>query len=244
MLSNLFGTLWPVGLLVILTIPASVYLAYVTKQWDRHRTHVVLHYELDAVEAASFQQLCAGLQALGAVARLTRVEARQVHGDWKRNAGATTSLQISPATVLPPGNTPWLETNVPVWSLRWHQGNLALIFLPDRMLIEQGPMTAAVPYSQVQITTEVSRWVESGYVPPDARVLSYTWQYTNKDGSPDRRFNGNRQLPIIEAAYVGFQHASGLNLLLQASSTERTAGFVQSFRSFRPLICAEPPIVA
>jgi hypothetical protein len=232
------------GALAIFALLASGYGVYAAKQWDRQRMHVVLHYDLDSAEQASYQQLCAGLQALATTMRLARVDARQVHGDWKRHAGATTALRLSPAVVMPPGRLPWLETNVPVWSLHWRLGRFALIFLPDRLLVEQGGVTAAVPYPLMQVTLALSRFVENGLAPPDARILSYTWQYTNKDGSPDQRFKANRQLPVTEAAYIAFQSPTGVTLMLQASSREKATVFVQGFRNFQPLICAEPPVVA
>lgn len=232
------------GALAILAIPAFVYGVYVAKQWDRKRLHILLNYELDLDEQSSYQQLCAGLQALATSARLVRVDARQVHGDWKRNAGATMAVQVSPAAVLPPGSLPWLETNVPVWSLHWHYGHVALIFLPDRILVEQGGVAAAVPYPLMQVTLAFNRFVEEGFVPPDVRILAYTWQYTNKDGSPDQRFKDNRQLPVTEAAFIGFQSVSGVNLVLQASNTHAANAFVQSMQNFQPLVCADPPAVA
>ncbi|MGO8946874.1 MAG: hypothetical protein ACLQUY_04235 [Ktedonobacterales bacterium] len=227
----------------IVTTLASIALCYYIWRWDRQRTHVVLQYELDPAESASYQQLCSGLQALASTARLLRVDARQVHGDWKRNAGATTALHMSPAAVYPPGSLPWLETNVPVWSLRWRGGHLALIFLPDRLLIEQNRYTAALPYAQAQVTTAINNFIENGVVPPDARVVAYSWQFVNKDGGPDLRYKGNHQLPVTEQAYIGFQSPTGLNLMLQASNRQKTAAFVQSFQSFHPLICAEPPVL-
>jgi hypothetical protein len=236
----ILGIIWQVA---IVTILASIGLAYYIRQWDRQRTHVALHYELDPAESASYQHLCAGLQALASTARLLRVDARQVHGDWKRNAGATTALHVSPALVYPPGSLPWLETNVPVWTLRWREGHLALIFLPDRLLVERDRSTAALPYAQAHVTTAFNSFIESGIVPPDARVIAYSWKYVNKDGGPDRRYKGNHQLPVTDQAYIGFQSATGLNLMLQASNRENATVFVQSLQSFRPLICAEPPLI-
>ncbi|TDE35441.1 hypothetical protein E1B25_17530 [Antarcticimicrobium sediminis] len=32
--------------------------------------------------------------------------------------------------------------------------------------------------------------------PSDATMVGQTWKYVNKNGSPDRRFKDNRQLPI------------------------------------------------
>lgn len=232
----ILANVWPVALLVI---PLSVFGAHYVYQWDRQRTHVALHYDLDGQEGQNFEGLCAGLAALASTARLQRVEARQLHGDWKHQAGTTTALKLAPASVLPPGRLHWLETNIPVWSIEWRQGGIALSFLPDRILIEQQHAVAAVPYANVQVSTTLGRFVESGRAPSDARILGYNWQYPNKDGSRDRRFNNNRQLPVIEVVYLGLQSAGGLQLLLQASNRQRAEGFFQSIQRYRPLMCAE-----
>jgi Protein of unknown function (DUF4236) len=79
----ILGSVWPVA---ILTVPLSVYGAYYVFHWDRQRTHVVLHYDLDTQESRHFAHLCTSLTALASVARLQRVEARQVHGDWRLEA--------------------------------------------------------------------------------------------------------------------------------------------------------------
>ena len=190
--------IWPVA---IVTVPLSIFGGIYIFRWDRQRTDVLLQYELDADEAIRYHQLCSGLAALSATHRLLRVEARQVHGDWKHRAGTTTALRLAPVNVIPPGKLPWLETNIPVWSIRWREGKVALTFLPDRVVIEQGRRIAVTPYSELHITTTVGRFVEQGSVPQDARILGYNWQYPNKDGGPDRRFNNNRQWPVSEVYY-------------------------------------------
>lgn len=40
------------------------------------------------------------------------------------------------------------------------------------------------------------RFVEDEGVPSDAAVVGHAWEKANKDGSPDRRFANNRQIPI------------------------------------------------
>lgn len=235
----ILANLWP---LAIVTIPLSVYGAYWLHGWDRRRTHVALHYELDAQEDQNFAQLGTALSALASTARLQRVEARQVHGDWKHQAGATTSLKLAPVAVLRPGGTRWLETNVPVWSIYWREGQIALRFLPDRVVIEQRRAVAAVPYPELHASATVGRFIEPRAYPPDARLLGYNWQYPNKDGGPDRRFKYNRQLPVTEAAYIGLQSASGLNLLIQSSNRQHAEAFVNGLRAYKPLVCAEPAL--
>lgn len=241
----ILGNVWPhIWQLAILFVPLSAYGAHYLYHWDRQRTHVVLHYDLDTQEHRNFAQLCTAVAGLGSIARLQRVEARQVHGDWKHQAGATTALKLAPISVLPPGRIRWLETNVPVWGIQWRQGGIMLAFLPDRVIIQQRRAVAVLPYADVHVTTTVGRFVESGAVPRDAQLLGYNWQYPNTSGGPDRRFKHNRQLPVTEATSIGLQSASGLSLAIQASNRQQAEAFVTTLRSYVPLLCTEPPITA
>jgi hypothetical protein len=234
-----FANFWPI--MGVATTLLSIAGGYYLYGWDRKRTHVVLHYDLDAQESQNYQRLCAGLTSLASTARLLRVEARQVHGDWKHQAGATTALKLAPVRVLPPMCDGWLETNVPVMGILWREGKVTLRFLPDRVIIEQARQVAISSYADVQVNATLGRFVESGSVPRDARVVGHNWQFPNKDGVPDRRFNNNRQLPVTEAAYIGLQSGSGLDLLIQSSSRQTAEAFVNTMRTYRPLIYPEAP---
>ena len=223
---------WP---LALIAAPLSAYGAYFVFHWDRQRTHVHLQYELDPQENQNFAQLCTALAGLASIARLQRVEARQVHGDWKHQAGASTSLMLAPVAVIPPKSIRWLETNVQVWSIQWRQGGITLSFLPDRVFIQQHRAVAVVSYSDIQVNATLGRFVENKTVPPDARIVGYNWQYPNKSGGPDRRFKNNRQLPVTEATYIGLQSSSGLNLAIQASNRHLSETFLHTLRTYKPL---------
>jgi hypothetical protein len=209
-------------------------------QADQARRFVALNYELDAEEAASYEQLCTGVSWLAYAALAQRVDAQYAHGDMKHFAGTTTALRMSPVTFIHPGQIPWLKTNVPVWSIRWGGGGSGLIFLPDHILFEQGSLIAVIPYSDVQLSATSGRFVEYGMVPRDAHIASYTWQYLNKNGTPDRRYAANRQLPVLDVAYIGLDAPNSFQLLLQLSNQHSAEVFTNTFRQFRPLVCPEP----
>ena len=48
-------------------------------------------------------------------------------------------------------------------------------------------------------------------MPRDSHQIGSTWQYVNKKGGPDRRFNNNRQLPVMQYGVFGFSSSSGLS---------------------------------
>ena len=75
-------------------------------------------------------------------------------------------------------------------------GRRSLYFFPDRILIHDKSRFGAISYSNVQVQLDNTRFIESSGVPRDARIIGQTWQYVNQNGSPDKRFKNNRQIPI------------------------------------------------
>lgn len=56
-------------------------------------------------------------------------------------------------------------------------------------------------------------------VPKDTQIIDYTWQFVNKNGSPDRRYN-NRKLPVCLYSQINITSPEGLNVELQCSNTK------------------------
>lgn len=72
-------------------------------------------------------------------------------------------------------------------------GKTTLAFYPDRILALQGSAVGAVDYGRLNAVSEFVRFIEEEALPKDAKVISKTWKYVNKNGSPDRRFKDNRE---------------------------------------------------
>ena len=73
---------------------------------------------------------------------------------------------------------------------------------------------------------------ETDPVPSDSRVVGKTWAKANKDGSPDRRFANNHQIPIAEYGELGFTTASGLREEFLISNFERSTRFAEDWSKF------------
>jgi DNA polymerase-3 subunit epsilon len=54
-----------------------------------------------------------------------------------------------------------------------------------------------VSYGQLQANSSITKFREYGHVPRDATQIETTWLYVNKNGSPDRRFHNNKQIPVL-----------------------------------------------
>lgn len=233
-LNFLFIAVFP--LLLLFTIPASIYVAYILRQYDRKKTHVALNYELGPEDRQNYEHLCSGFTALAHIQRLRQVIGFQHHGDWKQNAGAGKSAYFQPVRLLPPGSISWLETNIPIWGLEWNNRQVRLMFLPDRVLVEQGRRVVTLNYQYLLLSSNFGEFMEAGYSPADARIIRYVWHYLNKNGTPDHRYRNNYQIPVTEATYLNFHSNTGLHLSLQASNRQNAEYFLYCLRSFKPFM--------
>jgi hypothetical protein len=106
-------------------------------------------------------------------------------------------------------------------------GGQDLYFLPDAILIEAARAVTALPYNELSVSLDETRFIESGAIPKDASVVGHTWKYVNKKGGPDRRFNFNKQLPVCLYGELAFVSSTGLNGLIQLSNPNAGERFVR-----------------
>lgn len=136
--------------------------------------------------------------------------------DWKVNAGASSVVKRK-AIAPHAGSPPYFQCNISIPVLP--AGRQRLYFLPDRILVWDTNGVGAVGFDQLDVSSGEQRFIEDGGVPSDARVVDKTWKYVNKKGGPDRRFNDNREIPIVLYEAILLASKTGLQELFQASRT-------------------------
>ena len=63
---------------------------------------------------------------------------------------------------------------------------------------------------EVNAILEFSNFIEEEGVPEDTEIINHTWKKANKDGSMDKRFRNNYQIPIVRYGSLTFQSENGL----------------------------------
>ena len=186
---------------------------------DKLRKTVVLFYELEPHIEQAFQNLHNAFDALRGCSRMWHIESRgniTTTYDWKVNAGASSVVKRKAITPHA-GSPPYFQCNISIPVLP--AGRQRLYFLPDRILIWDTSGVGAVGFDQLDVNSGEQRFIEDGGVPGDTRVVDKTWRYVNKKGGPDRRFNDNREIPIVIYEAIMLTSQSGVQELFQASRT-------------------------
>ncbi len=210
--------------------PLLAGLAYGAVLRSRENAHraIAFHYDLEGDLAAEYGRLVAAFRDAARCARIWRVVSQNVHGDRKHNAGATSSVERVP-TALTFGATGGLATNVDVASL--DAAGTRVFFLPDRIVTAAGSRVGSIAYADLAVTDGQTRFSEDQAVPADATRVGTTWLYVNKNGSPDRRFKNNRQLPIALYSDLRLSHPA-LTLSIEFSRSDAAAALAGALRRF------------
>ena len=95
---------------------------------------------------------------------------------------------------------------------------------------------ALIELAQLSCELVQSNFIEEEAVPSDAEQVGRTWKRANKDGSRDRRFNGNYQIPVLRYGALTLSSPAGLTEVFQISSHSKAAAFAQAIAGHKRTI--------
>ncbi|MGO4389057.1 SH3 domain-containing protein [Microvirga sp. 2YAF29] len=89
---------------------------------------------------------------------------------------------------------------------------------------------ALVDLRELRLDVEPIAFIESESVPGDSQITGYAWAKSNRDGSPDRRFKDNYQIPIVRYGELRFSTPTGIAEAYQVSNCEAALAFGAAFQ--------------
>jgi hypothetical protein len=106
------------------------------------------------------------------------------------------------------------------------------------MMRDQASDFGLIELSELTIESRLSRFIEEEQIPSDSEVTGYTWKKTNKDGSRDKRFSDNYQIPIAKYGELIFSSPTGLSEAYLFSSFSKSENFAVAFENYRKELTA------
>lgn len=196
--------------------------------------HCVVSVDLDLTpsQQSAYQTLqaaygelsrCAAIWDITSIGRINRVAARSI---------ASESISRSPVRFG--GRTLEIaRTNHPVLHFSNSNGGDLHIHPGFLAIIDGAQKFGLVGLGELRVTLHEQQFNERGAVPRDARVIGYTWHKANKNGSPDRRFKENYQIPICQYGEVLLSSDTGLRESYSFSNFQAASRFVSALRAFQ-----------
>ena len=109
-----------------------------------------------------------------------------------------------------------------------------LYFYPTFVLMYTNNQNfAIVGIDELSLTCSSVSFTETSTVPRDSKIIRKTWVKVNKNGTPDKRFKSNYQIPVVQYGRLRFSNSRGLNEEYQISHFEAAEAFWDAFQEYR-----------
>jgi|688.fasta_scaffold178512_2 hypothetical protein len=176
------------------------------------KSSMPIFYELDGAVKDAYQALVDVGNVLGEVGGCFYDNSEQFVNQSlsRKGAGGVSSVLDTEPMVVGTFPSKHLQLNFQPLSFLFGRG--FLYFLPEEfMFVGPHGRCIAVPYSGLKYRRKTG--VRIGIPTPAwAQPIGYVWQYMNKDGSPDRRYNNNLQIPEYQTWELDFSFGAGTTL--------------------------------
>ena len=146
--------------------------------------------------------------------KISLVENQYSTNNYKYHSGANSLIDTKNAD-LRPKFLRYIKLDYAPYALTIK--NKTFYFLPNLVLVDDNHKYSKLDYSDLKCEVGKCSCVEEK-VPKDATIVDYTWRYTNKDGSQDRRFNDNYQIAICNYCEVHCFNNKGFDITLNLSN--------------------------
>jgi hypothetical protein len=193
-----------------------------------------VNYDMDTEAANEWEKLAGFFSVLKTSKKLWVIETSQSVSNTKTNAGAGRNLTRSQLTLKQTKANRSVGfgvfSNSPCFKLKGRQ--CTILFLPCDIIIKKGKHIVACSYENLNIHTGTTNFIETDPVPKDAAIVRYTWQFVNKDGSADRRYANNRQLPVCQYGRIMLQAGDQIGVEIHVSNAAIAANIGTAFQYY------------
>jgi len=197
-------------LFIIVTLGTCIYRLVFRKLFM-----VKLDYNFDDTYRDYYEGLTVFFDKLASNCKVWLINAQYRQDDTKYHSGATSTLVRTPI-VIRKTKSAFIDTDVEYYCLFIPKKKF--YFLPDRILVEEAGKVYSMRYSELHCNFDNTDFIEEEGVAKDSEVLRTTWKYVNKNGSPDKRFSNNYEIPICNYGVIQAQSTNGFDITLHTSN--------------------------
>lgn len=109
-----------------------------------------------------------------------------------------------------------------------------LYFYPTFVLMYTSNQNfAIIGIDELNLSITSVNFTETSAVPGDSKIVKKTWAKVNKNGTPDKRFKNNYQIPVVQYGRIYLSTSTGMNEEYQMSNFEFTKEFGEAFQEYK-----------
>jgi hypothetical protein len=134
--------------------------------------------------------------------------------------------------------TPLVDTEDAPLLMSVRRGRSNAYFYPGFVLIDGDEREdfALIDFTELNISSRQTNFTESEGAPADSHIVGKTWAKANKDGSRDRRFKDNMELPILRYGSLSVTSSGGMNESFMFSNAKASDDFARAANQLKQVL--------
>lgn len=135
-----------------------------------------------------------------------------------------------------------ISTNDQPLAISVQNGRATAYFYPGFLLVTSSSTDdfAVIDLRELDVFYDASSFTETESIPSDATMVGKVWAKSNKNGTRDRRFKDNRELPVMRYGHVGLWSQEGMDELLMFSRDDACREFVSAVKELQNMLKSGP----
>lgn len=210
----------------------SDYLIDLEEQLKNAFVNIDIHF--DENFRSAYQSLVSSYQSLLTTEKIWDITATFAQDTRTSRSAATTVVKRVPVRFKFDGIS-IIQSSYPAFHLENKNGGDLYIYPAFVISTANNQEFNIIDIKDLKLTCDIQRFMEKETIPSDSLIIGKTWAKVNKDGSPDRRFVGNYEIPIVQYGKIRLTSSTGLNETYSFSSQEKAEAFTNSFRTYESL---------
>jgi hypothetical protein len=132
--------------------------------------------------------------------------------DVNRAVARTVASTATKRTQITPSNRDieFIKSDLPPLYIPNANGADLFFFPTFLILFKSNQEFGIFDIRDINASFKLTGYIEEESVPKDTEIIQHTWKKANKDGSGDKRFKGNYQIPIVKYGDMTLKTESGL----------------------------------
>lgn len=209
------------------------YLVDLEKQLKNAFVNIDIHFDENFLE--TYQLLVASYQSLLAVEKIWDITATFEQDKQTTRSSASIVVERVPAR-FKFDSIDIIQSSYPAFHLENKNGGDLYIYPAFVISTTSSKQFSVIDIHDIKLTCDIQRFLEEDQIPSDSQILGKTWAKVNKDGSRDRRFAGNYEIPIVQYGRIQLESSTGLNETYSFSNLEKAKDFTNAFNKYKSLL--------
>lgn len=200
-------------------------------------TRISVNFDMESEIAEPYRKMQAAFDQMAASQRTWSIEMEQRIDRVKARSWAGTVVSRA-FTSLKRLAASLVDTNDVPLAMEVLRGRSVAYFYPGFVLVDsiEESQIALIDFTELEIASAATNFTESEAPPTDAQLVATTWAKANKNGSRDRRFTNNRELPILRYGSLHFGTSGGLNEAFMFSDAQASYRFAEAANDVKRLL--------